>query len=197
VPRNLITGYDHAGWKGMTLDEPKKQCAYGAIVTSASGYNYFRNTMQIYLKEVRPRWMENCPFDHPYLFVTKQGRPMPLNAMYYNWLQANRKIGQTGKREDGQNEHAGRHMYADLIKNKFGFPPNIVKHMMHHRSVHSQLIYTAPELVENQHQINAAVDKIRTGDVSPDNIPRDAIVDIFDPQRIFADTMTVQDLFNL
>ncbi|KRA98165.1 hypothetical protein ASD83_14040 [Devosia sp. Root685] len=161
VPRSMLTGSQHAGWKSMLMD-------HGAP------YNYsvvhwidphlkklFFDLFAVYIKHVRPRHLT-----HPYLFVSMDksnfGQPWTIAAFDKAFAEAVLRIGEHPNAKLGLNPHGLRHLYGQTLTD-MGVKPVIIQHAMHHKSIESQLVYTKPSVGK----VTEALEKLSRSDGVP------------------------------
>lgn len=144
VPRNLLSGKERAGWKDLLLDAeaPENYAIVRWFQPEWSAYLWqlYRMYLQhVYLRE-RLR--------HPYLFVTLSGanfgEPYYIESYRQSLRRAVERIGLVYAKELGTTTHGLRHAYGqDLSDAKVD--EKYIQLCMHHKSIHSQRVYTLPD----------------------------------------------------
>lgn len=105
---------------------------------------------KLYLQHVRPMYV-----DHPYLFVTRDGKPRTAHSFREKvWNPAMRRIGIEPTKATGTTPHGCRHSYGrriELLKNAGVLGESHMQATLHHTNPSSQLAYQGktPEEVTN------------------------------------------------
>jgi hypothetical protein len=165
LPRNLISGKEHAGWKDLMLDYDKPH--YYATVRWFPQYmgQVFWKLYQFYVRYLLPSGLE-----HPYLFVNLSrgkwwGAPYQLDTYHKNLFAAIQRIGLEVNKQLGTTSHGLRHAYGqDLTTAKID--DKIIQICMHHKSPTSQRVYTRPELNTVHRELSAASKRLSDGDLN-------------------------------
>jgi len=160
LPRNEILGTCHAGWKPRI-----HEAEYGSEFLRTYWFEpwwgeFFLAVWYKYLAQILV--LER---NHPFAFVNI-GRA-PIGDMYkvgkFNDAHADAvsRIGLEVSKAAGTTPHGHRHAYAQRLR-KGKVDENLVRRAMHHSSVASQKIYTAPSLDEVMrclHEATANLDR--------------------------------------
>jgi integrase len=89
--------------------------------------------------------------NHPFLFVSEhpahRGEPYTIEAFEQAHARAVRRIGLVPGKLNGTSPHGHRHAYG-LALRRAGVDPIFIQRAMHHRSPHSQAVYTGPSTAE-------------------------------------------------
>lgn len=155
VPRHLVRGKLHAGWKHPALDAQwYMQIHWFPVI-------YGQWFMQIWT-----RYMEQVallPRHHPYAWVNIYREPLGgiyMIGQYHKALQAAvERIGLVFGKTYGTTPHGPRHAYAQRAR-RGGIDPIIIQRIMHHCSPESHLIYTKPALKEVAKALDSAAQQI-------------------------------------
>lgn len=166
VPRNLMSGKQHAGWKDLMLDydKPEYYCVVRWFPLCCG--KFFWDIYKIYVRNIIPPGL-----DHPYLFVNSSGAsnygsPYQLDTYYKNLDIATRRIGLETKKNLGTTSHGLRHAYGqDLEDHKID--EKIIQLCLHHKSPLSQRVYTQPELEKARRELNAGWQRMSHYDTPP------------------------------
>lgn len=188
-PRNRPGTKFHAGWKGIKCNRDWWAPLYWLPFDGVK--EYFWQTFQTYLFEVRPRLMRErfrrgLP-DHPFLLVSagganhdgdedSAGAPYTQAAFGKAWRRAMARLARkhpegrlaVSKRQ-GTTLHGLRHLYGGLLA-ELGLGPQQIQECMHHISPLSQLTYTKPRNAHIDQCLREAADRIRS-DRAPDAMP--------------------------
>jgi integrase len=104
-------------------------------------------------------YLINTERHHPYAFVSYEqessGQPYTLNAFNKNYAAAMARIGLSTSKIGGLSPHGHRHAYGRRLA-RAGVDPIIRKKALHHSSLESQVVYTAPGIVEVTHALDQA-----------------------------------------
>jgi site-specific recombinase XerD len=167
-PRNELhsTNTMYAGWKELLLDDDITKSATVQWFPLEAGKT-FLDMWKVYLAQ---RALHENSRLHPYAFVGDKGQPYSIQAFKNNYEAACKRIGVVVSRALGTNAHGHRHSYGHRLS-AHGVPPMVIKKAMHHKSVQSQLVYTAPndELVRlelNKAQKRLTGEELSDRDVS-------------------------------
>lgn len=149
IPRNLIRGKLHAGWKHPALDDrwymqvhwfPKE--LYGRL---------FYQIWQRYMEQVAL-----VDRNHPYAWINLDREPVGgiyTVSSYQKALQsAVERIGLNFGKIYGTTAHGPRHAYGQRAR-RGKINEIIIQRLMHHCSPDSQLVYTQPEQEETSKAI--------------------------------------------
>lgn len=162
--RNIVKrGSYHVGWKGMALNYEYRAQLFWIDPQAAA---LFWVLYQGYIRFIRPAIMARRHVmgggDHPFLFVSEEtsartrlpGEPYSEKAYQRHHAAAVRRIGLEHAKEFGTTTHGLRHLYGQTLAD-LTVAPEVIRQAMHHVSVLSHLVYTAPLPAK----VNAALQK--------------------------------------
>ena len=152
-----LTAQLHAGWKGNALDS--KLYYMHVHWFPAWGGELFLKLWNIFLIQ---RALKDC--DHPFAFVTKQGKPYSPDSFEDAFTSAVKRIGMMPAKMLGTTPHGCRHAYGQRMKYA-QIDPVIRMKAMHHHSIESQLVYTQPEVNEVTQSLDSAVLALDKGNI--------------------------------
>lgn len=137
LPRTLERGRFRAGWKNLALSDRAARCAFVTWFPTHWGEEFLR-LFRLYLRH-RPRGQ------HPFLFASEHpahcGEPYTVEAFKQAHAHAVRRIGLVPAKARGTSPHGHRHAYGKRLR-QAKVDPLFIQRAMHHRSRHSQLVYT-------------------------------------------------------
>ncbi len=143
VPRNRAEGRMHAGWKRLALCEPRLHR------TRVHWFAPFWGELFLTLFKAYDQARPKAP--HPFLFVSEnekyRGDPYTVAAYEQAHACAVRRIGLVSAKDRGTTPHGHRHAYGRALK-RADVDRLTVMRAMHHRSPHSQDVYTEAEAGE-------------------------------------------------
>lgn len=149
VPRNLLR--KDVGWKNNAED------SNGYMQVHWFPEEFGRWFMKIWKRYVRT--ISTVERQHPYAFINLQGpsigKPYTKQQFRRAFARAVRRIGLSPKKEHGTTEHGCRHAYAWRLKQS-GVGEIYIQRLMHHGSIESQVVYTAPERKDIANALKAA-----------------------------------------
>jgi integrase len=97
---------------------------------------------------------------HPFAFVNMRrgevGTPYKIGQYEKAHAAAVKRIGMQVSKELGTTPHGHRHAYGRRLSNA-GIEPVMIKRVMHHASIESQLVYTQPTLEEIHEMLKRAM----------------------------------------
>jgi site-specific recombinase XerD len=173
-PRNELPGIRHAGWKRPKMSDAQQNYMQVFWFPSVWGY-LFMKVWKIYMLQ---RIHEEIPDDHPYLFVSfksgKHGDMYSIGSFHQSYTRAVEKIGLDVGKMLGTTEHGQRHAYGQRAKNA-GLDELTIQAMMHHKSMKSQEIYTAPTISEVTKKLAEASHALENDRKLPMNIDPDVL----------------------
>jgi len=160
-PRNEVDGYLHAGWKGGIHEQDLLGRPYCRAYWFDPWWGEFFMTMwNQYLEE-----LVTLKRKHPFAFVnTERGE---LGAMYAlsKYIKAHgaavRRIGLTASKAAGTTPHGHRHAYGKRLES-VGMAKPLIRRFMHHSSLSSQDVYTAPGLSESLQALHDAAPRLQS-----------------------------------
>ena len=94
--------------------------------------------------------------NHPYAFVTREGKPYSIDAFEDSHAKAVQRIGLVSAKALGTTPHGHRHAYGQRLSD-LKLDPIFCKTALHHKSLESQLVYTEPGRVKLNRAIDAAL----------------------------------------
>jgi integrase len=156
-PRNMYFSTDqlHSGWKGNCLDSKNK---FMNIHWFPSwGGELFLMFWNIFIIQ---RALKDC--DHPYAFVTEEGKPYSVNSFICAHNRAVERIGLLPTKNMGTTPHGHRHAFGQRMADA-EIDPIIIMKAMHHNSLESQLVYTKPKVSKVTKIFNDATESLNEG----------------------------------
>ena len=151
----------HAGWKNPPVSRTGKY--FPVFLFGERGVReLFYKLFQIYLFTQR---VDPLPGrEHPFLFTNGNGDPLSMGDFQEAHRNAVVKIGMSPYFEHGGTRHCHRYSYAhriaDLKDKGLGIDEMIIKGVMHHKSIKSQEVYTAPHTQKIEQHLSKAEDLI-------------------------------------
>jgi hypothetical protein len=140
TPRNRLTGTQHVGWKNVVVDNMDNYIRLhwfpqqAGVLFAQLWHNYIRYLLSI-------------ERNHPYAFVSfakkTSGKPLTIKAFEDAYQKSVYRIGETPSKKNGLSTHSHRHAMGRRLE-KSGVSPHIIKKVLHHKSLTSQLPYTTP-----------------------------------------------------
>lgn len=128
----------NAGWKHLQLTDHHRQFAQVHWFPTFWGEVF----LALYRRYVSLRPKVTT---HPYLFLSdrkpQRGAPYTVDAFWEAHQVAVRRIGLDASKYDGTTPHAHRHAYAEALV-EAGLDELTIQTFLHHRSIHSQEVYT-------------------------------------------------------
>ncbi|MFA7279546.1 MAG: gamma-mobile-trio recombinase GmtY [Sterolibacterium sp.] len=159
VPRHLIRGKLHAGWKHPALDEKWFMQVYWLPNGNGNDYGqWFLHIWQRYMEQVK-----DIPRNHPYAFVNIEREPGGIYTIdHYNKALKNavERTGLVFGKIYGTSAHGPRHAFGNRAR-RGGIHEVIIQRLMHHCSPESQRVYTQPEVHEAMAAIRKAAEHLR------------------------------------
>ena len=142
VARNRIHTTRHAGWKSVVVDDK----------TNYMQLFWFPETLGSLFSQLWNEYLYHLSMierDHPYAFISFHpkyiGQPNTLNAFKDNYNRALKRIGLSPGKTEGLSPHGHRHAYGRRVQ-QTGVEPLVIQKALHHKSLESQAIYTAPSM---------------------------------------------------
>lgn len=163
IPRSKAAGSpSYAGWKDLMLEKGEPHLYATVHWLSNDAASMFWRLYVLYVRRVRPRGV-----NHPFLFCTHhgthEGMPYPYDEFGKAFTRAVARIGLVSKKDLGTTPHGLRHAYAQDLRRLLGesgvadaSATKIIQICLHHKSPHSQMVYTQPELREVSEALEAA-----------------------------------------
>jgi integrase len=104
--------------------------------------------------------------DHPYAFVTQEGKPYSIDSFERQHRRAVERIGLTVAKAMGTSPHGHRHAYGQALT-AAKIDPISRKKALHHKALESQVVYTEPDRVKLARELEAAAEREKTSTVLP------------------------------
>lgn len=184
-PRSLLAGKNFAGNKYLTYDDQNNWDTFLVFAASAQALEHMFNVYLRYVTYIRPKLIKKANYLHPYFFVNDDGSPIKTRNVRDRWQNGCRKIGLSGKQEDGQSPHSGRHFVLNFIKNDLKLNTQEVMEFAKHSDPLSQQVYTVKSADEIQEKISNAITDIHNGNVSAKRISLIETFSKVDPAHLF------------
>jgi hypothetical protein len=150
-PRNEIMDIRRAGWKAPMLDGKYFMQAYWFPTDLG---RLFLHLWTLYLHQI-----VQTERHHPYAFVIQNGPSAGDVYCIAGYKQAHaravQRIGLLPVRSEGATPHAHRHAYGRRLM-RAGIDPILRRKALHHKSLASQAVYTAPNVTDVTRALNAA-----------------------------------------
>jgi len=147
-----------AGWKGNTLDS-KQHFMHVHWVPRWAGGLFWK--LWVFYMAQRDRIMaqrdRSIP-DHPYAFVTREGKPYGIKSFEDAHSKALNRIDLVSGKALGTTPHAHRHAYGQRLAD-LQLDAIFVKKALHHKSLESQIVYTEPDRAKLKRAIDTAQDR--------------------------------------
>lgn len=155
-PRNELMGKKHVGWKSQVSDSRDEYLEVYWFPTTFG--EIFAKLWQDYT-----RFLTAIERNHPYAFISFHhrhiGNPYTLNAFNVNYRQGLKRIGLKPSKVNGLSPHSHRHSYGRRLR-RANVSEVVIKKCLHHATLVSQAVYTAPTLKEITTCLNAATDRL-------------------------------------
>ena len=133
----------HAGWKDPMLDNSGKKYLQVHWFPRYWG-KIFKTLWSVYLYQIA-----ETSRNHPFAFISFRpeslGSPYAIDAYRENHEAAVRRIGLKAAKMEGTTPHGHRHAAGQRMEDA-GIDPQIKQHVLHHKSIESQLVYTEPTI---------------------------------------------------
>lgn len=156
-PRNEYATTDqlHAGWKNNLLDS-------NAHYMNVSWFPQWAGELfnKLWLFYMMQRAQIEC--DHPFAFVTLEGKPYGIDSYKRAHRRAVERIGLKPAKSLGTTPHAHRHAYGQRLT-EADVDPIIRKKAFHHQSLESQSVYTEPSRTQLIKALEAAAQRKNDG----------------------------------
>jgi hypothetical protein len=154
-PRHQLLGSGAAGWKAPMLDGHYYMQAFWFPVELG---RLFMHLWMMYLRQ-----LVQVERQHPYAFVVLNGKtagePLSLDCFKQSHARAIGRIGLPLGKLHGTTPHAHRHAYGRRLM-RAGVEPVFRKKALHHKSLASQAVYTAPAVADVTRMLNAAMGRL-------------------------------------
>ncbi|WP_255991688.1 gamma-mobile-trio recombinase GmtY [Chitinolyticbacter albus] len=139
----------HAGWKGNALDS-KQHFMHVHWAPRWAGELFWK--LWVFYMAQR----DQLNPDHPYAFVTREGKPYSIDAFEDAHAKAVKRIGLVPAKALGTTPHGHRHAYGQRLSD-LGLDAIFLKKALHHKSLESQAVYIEPDRVKLNRAIDAAM----------------------------------------
>jgi site-specific recombinase XerD len=162
----------HAGWKGNALDD-KQYFMHVHWVPRWAGELFWK--LWVFYMAQRERIMtqrDRIIPDHPFAFVTREGKPYGIKAFEDAHAKALKRIGLVAAKALGTTPHAHRHAYGQRLVD-LQLEAIFVKTALHHKSLESQIVYTEPDRVKLNRAIEASMARTATAEEGKPLAPPD------------------------
>ena len=104
--------------------------------------------------------------DHPFAFVTKEGKPYAIDSFERQHRRAVERIGLQAAKALGTSPHGHRHAYGQALADA-KIDPIYRKKALHHKSLESQVVYTEPDRARLVRALEAAAEREKAGQTLP------------------------------
>ncbi|OYV50104.1 MAG: integrase, partial [Burkholderiales bacterium 21-58-4] len=139
-----------AGWKGNALDS-RQHFMHVHWAPRWAGelfwklWVFYMAQRELIMTQRDP--LKDFPQDHPYAFVTREGKPYGIKAFEDAHAKAIKRLGLVPAKSLGTTPHAHRHAYGQRLAD-MNLDAIFVKKALHHKSLGSQAVYTEPDRVK-------------------------------------------------
>lgn len=156
-PRNeyALTDQLFAGWKGNALDS-KGHFMYVNWFPHWAGELFWK----LWVFYMAQRAQLDC--DHPFAFVTREGKPYAIDSFERQHRRAVERIGLIPAKALGTSPHGHRHAYGQALTDA-EIDPIFRKKALHHKSLESQVVYTEPDRTKLARALEAAAEREKSG----------------------------------
>ena len=152
APRNRLLGTQRAGWKYRVVDHKDHYLRLFWFPQDAGVL--FARLWHSYC-----RYLTATDRFHPYAFISFSksalGKPLTRNALNDIYKKALKRIGKTPSKTEGLSPHGHRHAFGRRLE-KSGLHPRLIQKVLHHQSISSQEVYTAPGIEQVTNALNQA-----------------------------------------
>lgn len=139
----------HAGWKGNALDS--KQYFMHVHWAPCWAGELFWKLWVFYMAQ-----RDQLNPDHPYAFVTREGKAYSIDAFEDAHAKAVKRIGLEPAKALGTTPHGHRHAYGQRLSD-LKLDAIFLQRALHHKSLESQAVYTEPDREKLNRAIAAAL----------------------------------------
>jgi hypothetical protein len=154
--RTRANGRTAAGWKDPLLDGDYYMRAW-----------WFEPIYGVWFLKIWERYIKQAAKtdrDNPYAFVNLNRAPIGSLYKVSTFRTAHKaavlRIGLPYGKEHGTTEHGHRHAYAQALR-RGGVDPVFIRKFLHHKSIDSQAVYTAPTVEESLMALISATNQLR------------------------------------
>ncbi|WP_166364439.1 gamma-mobile-trio recombinase GmtY [Pseudomonas akapageensis] len=152
APRNKLRGTKAVGWKVRTHDHSDFYIQLHWFPT-----DFGRLFLKLWKEHLF--YLASIDRHHPYAFVSYEqdslGQPYTLNAFNKNYAAAMARVGLSTSKVEGRSPHGHRHAFGRRLT-RAGVDPVIRKKALHHSSLESQVVYTAPGIADVSQALDQA-----------------------------------------
>lgn len=156
TPRNRLRSTHRVGWKSRLVDDRENYIQLHWFPT-----DFGRLFMKLWREHLY--YLASVERHHPYAFVSYEkkhiGQPYTLNSFNENYAGALARISLSAAKIDGRSPHGHRHAYGRRLT-RAGVDPIIRKKALHHASLESQTVYTAPGIAEVTQSLVQATERL-------------------------------------
>lgn len=160
-PRNEALGTAWAGWKEPALDDPRREAFLPVFFFPTWWGAVFWRLWKTYVQMVRPKTASH-PLAWVALHPAYSGLPLTIGSYTDTKRAAVERSGLIFAKEEGTTHHGHRHAFGRRLEGA-RVSRQIIQRCMHHKSIFSQLPYTAPAIAEISYQLNEAQAVISEG----------------------------------
>jgi len=155
-PRNeyAVTDQLFAGWKGNALDS-EDHCIYVNWFPQWPGELFWK----LWVLYMAQRTQLEC--DHPFAFVTKEGKPYAIDSYERQHRRAVERIGLQVAKTMGTSPHGHRHAYGQALADA-GIDQIFIKKAMHLKTLDSHVVYTEPDRAKLVRALEAVAEQEKT-----------------------------------
>jgi integrase len=139
-----------SGWKGNALDS-KMHFMHVHWAPLWAGSLFWK--LWVFYMAQRGQFNHS---DHPYAFVTREGKPYSIDAYEDAHARAVERIGLVPAKALGTSPHGHRHAYGQRLED-LHLDAKFLMKALHHKSLESQIVYTEPDRVKLNRAIDAAL----------------------------------------
>ena len=139
----------HAGWKGNALDS-RQHFMHVHWAPRWAGELFWK--LWVFYMAQREQLNPN----HPFAFVTREGKPYSIDAFEDAHAKAVQRIGLVPAKTLGTTPHGHRHAYGQRLSD-LNLDAIFLKTALHHKSLESQAVYTEPGRVKLNRAIESAL----------------------------------------
>jgi site-specific recombinase XerD len=154
LPRTLVAGRFHAGWKNLALTDSRRKAAQVVWHPTSWGSTFW----SLYGDYLRLRSDDGT---HPYLFVSERpaqkGQPYTLSSFRSAQPRAVQRAGLAYGKHEGTSPHGHRHAYVKRLTDG-GLDRRHIARAVRHRELASQDAYNRPTHADVDAAVRAASD---------------------------------------
>lgn len=155
LPRNKYPSNHalRAGWKGSTLENRKG--SYFNVYWADEHAKIFMKLWRFYRDHQRIHPTKSKMPLHPFAFTNRNGSPYSYKKYMVAHKTAVERIGLVHRKENGTTPHGHRHATGKRLIDS-NMPKEIIRKVLHHRSLFSQEVYTSPSPTDISEAMNKA-----------------------------------------